>query len=320
MDLPQDLRSRLDAELAGANTADLRRAATRLSARYRGEISDGRIHLDAEADVLAYLAVRLPATYAATRAALGSLAEAREGFSPQTALDLGAGPGTGLWALADCWPELSRVTLIEQSDAARRRGERLAAGAKLPAAAWRTGEVMRALSPELASDIVLLGYVLGELSDAVRADLIARVWPLARDSLLIVEPGTSAGWTRILAVRAQLLALGAHVLAPCPHAFACPLAPPDWCHFAARISRSRLHRMLKEAELGWEDEKFIYLAASRHAPAGGSNRIIGRPQHGKGRVSLKLCTPDGRAVETMLSRRDGERYKSASRAEWGDAL
>ena len=81
--------------------------------------------------------------------------------------------------------------------------------------------------------------------------------------LLIVEPGTTAGWQRILDARAQLIADGAHILAPCPHALACPIAQPDWCHFSARVARSRVHRLAKEAEVPWEDEKFIYLAASR---------------------------------------------------------
>ena len=35
---------------------------------------------------------------------------------------------------------------------------------------------------------------------------------------------------------------GANILAPCPHARPCPLAAPDWCHFSARVARSRLHR------------------------------------------------------------------------------
>ena len=37
---------------------------------------------------------------------------------------------------------------------------------------------------------------------------------------------------------------GAAILAPCPHAQACPLVEPDWCHFVQRLPRSRDHRLL----------------------------------------------------------------------------
>ncbi|TIU19787.1 MAG: methyltransferase type 11, partial [Mesorhizobium sp.] len=93
------------------------------------------------------------------------------------------------------------------------------------------------------------------------------LWRLTSDTLLIVEPGTPAGWQRVLAVRSQLIEAGAHVSAPCPHEAPCPLVPPDWCHFSRRVARSRLHRLAKEADVPWEDEKFIYLAASRQPAA-----------------------------------------------------
>lgn len=320
MELPRVLRARLDDALAGVPADELRAAAERLSERYRGEVRDARMHLDTETSVLGYLAVRLPATYAAIRAALGVITAARPDFAPKTALDLGAGPGTGLWALADYWPEIERVILIEQSQAARGWGEQLAKGAGLPPAIWRSGDLSRSLTPEDASDIVFLGYVLGEIAEGRRRTVIEDIWPLARDTLLIVEPGTSAGWARLLAVRERLLGLGAHILAPCPHAQRCPLEAPDWCHFAARVARSRLHRTLKSGELGWEDEKFIYLAASRHAPVALAPRIIARPRRAKGRVMVKLCMPDGHANETIVSRREVDLYARARRTDWGDTL
>ena len=62
------------------------------------------------------------------------------------------------------------------------------------------------------------------------------------DTLLIIEPGTPAGYARMIALRSQLIASGAHVAAPCPHQAPCPLATPDWCHFAQRLPRSRAHK------------------------------------------------------------------------------
>jgi Mitochondrial small ribosomal subunit Rsm22 len=105
------LRAAVDRALSGRRTADLAAAAAVLSERYRDERRDGRLHVQSDDDALAYLAVRLPATYAALRASFAAIAEARPDFAPKTALDVGAGPGTALWAVADCWPALADALL-----------------------------------------------------------------------------------------------------------------------------------------------------------------------------------------------------------------
>jgi ribosomal protein RSM22 (predicted rRNA methylase) len=138
--------------------------------------------------------------------------------------------------------------------------------------------------------------------------------------LVIVEPGTPSGWMRILSARSLLLAKGAHVLAPCPHALACPLVAPDWCHFSRRVARSRIHREIKEADVPWEDEKFIYLAASRMPGKAAEARVIAPPRRASGRVDLKLCRSDGVAERRLVTRREGEAYKRARRLDWGDLI
>ena len=110
------------------------------------------------------------------------------------------------------------------------------------------------------------------------------MWAKTRDTLLIVEPGTPAGYRRIIALREQLIASGAHVAAPCPHDGKCPLTAPDWCHFTQRLPRSRAHRQIKGAELPFEDEKFIYVALTRAPLARASRPRAGatRRQQGRG--------------------------------------
>ena len=84
--------------LEGVSRKDLERRAAKLSAVYRdGGTSAGIANV---ADGLAYLVTRLPATYAASRAAFARLGEAMPGFSPLRLLDIGAGPGTAAWAAA----------------------------------------------------------------------------------------------------------------------------------------------------------------------------------------------------------------------------
>jgi ribosomal protein RSM22 (predicted rRNA methylase) len=300
---------------------DLAVASAALSQRYRAEGREGPAHIASDRDALAYLATRLPATFAAVRASFAAIVGARPGFAPKTMFDIGAGPGTALWAAVDCWPGLVDAVLVEASPIFRACGERLATEAALPQITWRAANVARERIETVPRDLVTIAYVLNELSPEARSPVLAQAWQATVDTLVIIEPGTPAGWQRILAARQQLIDAGAHVIAPCPHAQACPLAPPDWCHFAERVARSRLHRQAKSAEVPWEDEKFSYIAVSRTpAPGTAAARVIARPRKASGRVTLKLCRSDGAAGEQLFSRRDGELYKRASRSDWGSSL
>lgn len=319
MDLPARLRQAVDAALDGASLAELTEASRRLSQRYRSEVRDGRFHVADELAAKAYLATRMPATYAAVRAAFGAIVTEQPAFAPRTLLDAGAGPGTVLWAAADAWPSLQRATLIEGSPAMRAYGERFAHACGVETA-WTAGDVAAAIDADGAYDLVTLSFVLDELEEAHRDRLVTDLWARTSGLLVIVEPGRPGGWRRILRARDQLLAMNAHLVAPCPHAFRCPLAEPDWCHFAQRLPRSRLHRLAKGGDAPFEDEKFAYVAVSRDPRPLPAARILASPRQGSGKVLLKLCESDGRARERLITRREGAPYKAARRKDWGDSF
>ena len=318
MELPPALRQAVDRQLEGVPLAELRSAAATLSGRYRAELRDGRHHLDSKAAMLAYLATRLPATYAAVRASLGMAAETVPGFAPQTLLDVGAGPGTAMWAARDCWPELRTATLVEASAPARQTGAVLADGHAIRME-WLAADATSGLPGIAPADLVILSYVLDELPPAAIAPLARRLWSLTAGLLVIIEPGTPAGWSRILTVRSALIEAGAHIAAPCPHALSCPLVAPDWCHFSRRVARSRLHRLAKDADVPWEDEKYIFIAASRLPPLRLAARVLAPPRGSSGRIDLKLCQADGSAAQSLVTRRQPE-FRTARRLSWGDAV
>jgi ribosomal protein RSM22 (predicted rRNA methylase) len=317
MDLPPLLRRAVDDVLEGTVLSDLSATAEALSQRYRDERHGAKPHAISGRDALAYLAVRLPATYAAVRASFDAVAEARPDFAPKTALDIGAGPGTALWAASECWPGLADAVLVEASPEFRAYGERLAAGLETPHVTWRVADAAIDAVDCGTRDLVTLAYVLNELSPTVRHSVLQRLWAQTADTLVIVEPGMPAGWQRIHAARSQLIKAGAHVIAPCPHAQACPLQPPDWCHFAVRVARSRVHRQTKRADVPWEDEKFSYLAVSQKPATQAGARVIARPRKAGGHTTLKLCRPDGSASDQVVSRRDGALFKRARSVDWG---
>jgi len=169
------------------------------------------------------------------------------------------------------------------------------------------------------ADLVVASYMIGEIGDGERRTLAELMWEKTRDTLLVVEPGTPAGYARIIALRERLIGLGAHVAAPCPHDGKCPLQPPDWCHFTQRLQRSRAHKQVKGAELPFEDERFAYVALTRAPVALHPSRILAQPVITKVEITAKICAPTGVAV-TKVPRRDKAAYADARRWRWGDVV
>jgi ribosomal protein RSM22 (predicted rRNA methylase) len=317
-DLPAELKAALDARLQGLSRTDTAARAAMISKTYRDGGGSGAIK--SETDALAYALARMPATYAAVTASLNALRQVRPDFAPKSLLDVGAGPGTATWAAAEAFLSLQSFTLVDTNAALRTLALDLARGsARLRGMSYARGQARTALAEAEAADLVVASYVIGELGDTERSALTDLMWAKTRDTLLIVEPGTPAGYRRILALRAQLIAAGGHVAAPCPHDSQCPLVAPDWCHFTQRLPRSQAHKQIKGAELPFEDEKFAYVALTRAPVTQRPSRVLAQPVTTKIEVTAKLCTSDGLAIAKVPRRAKAE-YARARRWRWGDAV
>jgi ribosomal protein RSM22 (predicted rRNA methylase) len=317
-DLPAELKAALDAKLQGLSRAEAATRAAAISKTYRDGGNSGAIAT--EADALAYALARMPATYAAVTASLNALREITPDFAPQTLLDVGAGPGTATWAAGEAFSSLSAFTLVDANSALRALALDLLTGsARLRDCQYHRGEARAKLADSQAADLVMASYLIGELNETERKALTDAMWAKTRDTLLVVEPGTPAGYSRIIALREQLIAAGAHVAAPCPHQDKCPLRPPDWCHFIQRLPRSRAHKQVKGAELPFEDEKFSYVALTRAPVSSPHTRVLAQPDVNKVEVVAKLCTTTGLTF-AKVPRRNKADYARARRWRWGDAV
>jgi ribosomal protein RSM22 (predicted rRNA methylase) len=295
--------------------ARLEAVATRLSETYRaGGPGASRVAHTRE-DVAAYAAYRAPATYAAAIAVLGEVSARFPGWQPSSVLDVGAGPGVASWAAAAVWPDIVRFTLVETEPEMIAAGRRLAPAA-LAAAQWIHGDVSADVE---GADLVLASYVLGELGASSVASVAARLWSRANGAVALIEPGTPAGYRRVIAARSALVAEGGRTAAPCPHDGTCPLVGDDWCHFATRLPRSEAHRAVKGVSRGFEDEKLSYVVVSRWEAQRAAGRVIRPPLIRSGHVHLDICEPDGIA-RRIVSRRDKELYRAARDLRWGDAI
>jgi ribosomal protein RSM22 (predicted rRNA methylase) len=317
-DLPAELRVALEAKLQGLSRNATAERAALISRTYRDGGNSGAIR--SEADALAYALARMPATYAAVTASLNALRELRPDFAPASLLDVGAGPGTATWAAATAFASLEGFTLLDANGALRALALDLGCdSARLNRMSYHRAAARAGLAEAEPADLVVASYMIGEIGDAERTALTEQLWAKARDTLLIVEPGTPAGCARVLALRQQLIASGAHVVAPCPHDGICPLAAPDWCHFTQRLPRLRAHMQIKGAELPFEDEKFSYVALTRNPVERHFARVLAQPVVSKVEVAAKLCTPDGLALTRVPSRAKAN-YGRARRWRWGDAV
>lgn len=316
--LPAELRAALEQKLYGLARADTAARAERISLTYRGGGTSAPI--TSEADALAYAGARMPATYAAVIACLNALCAVRPDFAPATLLDVGAGPGTASWAAAQAFETLQRFTLLDANPALRNLALQLTEVTHLPAIDYRLGDAGKALADAPEAALVIASYVINELSDTARATFADALWRKTTDTLLVVEPGTPAGYARIVALRDRLIAQGARVIAPCPHEAACPLTAPDWCHFVQRLPRSKLHLQLKAADVPFEDEKFSYVALTRAALPQRPARVLAQPEQTKAAITAKLCTPAGKLELAVAPRRDKPAYARFRRLDWGDTV
>ena len=314
--LPADLRAALDAKLESRAREKIVARAAQISKTYR-DGGNSRV-IASEADALAYALVRMPATYAAITACLNALVEVKDDFAPISLLDVGAGPGTASWAAAETFSSLRNFMLLDINAALQTLALELGREhARLAAMTCRRDP--NALDEAEPADLVIASYLIGEVGEVERRALAERLWAKTRETLLVVEPGTPAGYGRIIELRTQLIAAGAHVVAPCPHDGRCPLSAPDWCHFAQRLPRLRAHIQVKGAELPFEDEKFSYVVLTRDPAPMKFSRVLAPPVLNKVEVSAKLCTADGVSF-TKVPRRDKAAYAKARRWRWGEAL
>lgn len=318
--LPDAVRHAIEASAAGVPVALLAKAWAELSAGYRAAPDERpKRHVVSREQRLAYAIARAPATYGAVRAALAAVREVASGLAPESLTDLGSGPGTATWAAAEIFPSLGSVSCVERDGGFIDMGRELAAAGGIASnrsVKWISGDLDSVAIP--SADLVVAGYTLSELPPEHLAAVLERAWAATRMALVLVEPGTPEGHASILRYRDQLILAGAHVAAPCPHARACPMTAGDWCHFAARIDRSSLHRRLKGGEFGHEDEKYAYLAVTREPVSQAPARILRHPRKPPKVVELELCAVDG-LRRAHVGKGHREAWRAARDAQWGDA-
>ena len=325
MELPNYLKNASEKLIEGMNINAMSQSARELSRRYMEESGQGKSLLNRDEEAAVYSLMRMPATFSAVSFALEKVCEMSD-FVPRSLLDAGAGTGGATFAANEFFA-LDSITCLEREPAMENIGKKLFSFGEDKAI--REARYIRAdlveeatkandNSKKYVSDLVISSYVLNEMSMEDRMKVVKWLWDNAEKMLVIIEPGTPVGFANIRRIRDFLMEQGAYVCAPCSQMENCPVTGDDWCHFTVRVQRGKIHKMLKNADVPYEDEKFSYIAFSREPlKMDRCGRIMRHPITLKGRMELSLCTSDGIYTKTV-TKKDNEAYKCAKKADCGD--
>ena len=318
MDIPQELKEVIEKAMHGVEHSKIIDESQNISKKYRENNGTGEKLVTRQSEAIAYAISRMPATCCAVYSALSKILK-NNSFNIKNILDVGAGTGSATWAIKELI-KVNQIICLERENEMRKIGSRLMRGCEgLKNIEWKEFDITKDELNQKA-DLIVTSYVINELKPEDRRNAIKKMWNATNQILLIIEPGTPEGFKHILEARNILLAENAEIISPCPHNKKCPInTETDWCSFYVRVSRGWIQRQAKNGELGYEDEKFSYIAVSK-TPIKQENSIILRhPQIAKGYVKVKLCTKNG-IEEKTYSKKDKEIYKKVRKLDAGDTI
>ena len=193
---------------------------------------------------IAYLQRKMPYHYYVYRRLLNEIKERLPNFKPESALDYGAGLGSGLWAAQHIYGTknaidkegtLNRSAAVEPNVNMRKLGKYLSE--ELNEKAENSILWVDSLSMIPGSggergkfDLIILGYVLQELpTSKQRALVIEALWQRLKDNgvFVLVEPGSPKGFRFVHSFREWIIAKDrseASIVGPCSNHKKCPLA------------------------------------------------------------------------------------------------
>ena len=310
MDIPQELKDEIE-KISINQHAQIIEESQSISKKYRENDGKGKKLVTKQTEAIAYAISRMPATYCAVYTSLShSLRKYAQEIN--SVLDVGAGTGAATWAVTNLINP-QQIKCLEREKEMRKIGSQLMKDHIN--AQWKEFDLIQDEIQENA-DLVITSYVINELTEADREKAITKMWNATKGIFVIVEPGTPEGFSHILQARKILLEKGANIVAPCTHSDECPISKDDWCSFYTRVARTKIQKQAKKGELGYEDEKFSYIAFSK-IPINGNDAVILRhPQINSGYVKVKLCTQNG-IEEKTYTKKDKELYKRVKKLDAG---
>ena len=322
MQIPNLLEYAIEKETEKYNIKDLKEAALNLSKRYMEMKRTGETFLKTDLDTISYSVIRMPATYSAIRTCLEKINELKE-FEINSLLDIGSGTGSAEWAAIDVF-DINDIVCLEREKAMRDLAKNyFSYNEELKNVKFIEADILNEEVKE-CKDLCILSYMINELSEQNRLKVIDKVLKCTNKVLLIVEPGTPEGFENIRKIRDYVFEKGYEIIAPCTGFNGrCDIPKDDWCASSVRVQRTKIHKYLKDAEVGFEDEKFSYIAIStikeKLELENCGRRILRHPKIQNGRIEVKTCLK-GEIKEEVITKKNKEEFKVLKKKSNGDIL
>lgn len=314
--------------LAQQDSDDWVQHAITLHEQYLSRTSGfGRVTLRSVHDVLAYLALRAPATYAQIYSSLTQIQELLPSWQPTKILDLGTGPGTGSWAAKAIWSSIAESISVDEHKEFLRVGKQIENNANLDMDMhWLQADLQKGLPEQLETyDIIIIANVLNELNPKAADKLIGQAFDLCQGILVIIEPGTPAG-SSIIENASRKLSKAGNLLAPyIQNTF---ISKTDYyIHFSQRFIRPEFQRRIRQhmrdtslMASDWEDTKYAYTIISKLNPEVIPwGRCIGQVHIQKGFLEVPILTKDG-IQKVKVMKRNYDQYTFAKDLKWGQLI
>mgnify|MGYP005797981393 FL=1 len=317
MKIPDILENAIEEKLNHVKLTELKQYASQLSEKYMYRERTGDTLLNTEIEALAYSIMRMPATYGAVYTALKHTLERMDG-NIQSVVDIGAGTGAATWAISELL-DTKDIQCFEREQVMLELGKSfMSQNPNLKDVSWKYMDIVED-DLDVKADLVVTSYMLNEIKPEERENVINKLMKSSNHIILIIEPGTPAGFKNIREVQKIAIENGFHIIAPCTFQGVCSLPDRDWCHSIVRMERTKVHKLLKSADLPYEDEKFSYIAISKEKYDNSGIRILRHPMIEKGKITLKVCH-NGEIEDMIVTKKDKELFKMVKKKKCGDMI
>ena len=323
--LPETIEKELSSLLALYESREWIRRAETLHNKYVAERKDmQQDFLKDYQDVLGYLGMRAPATYAQIYGALSLVLENIPHWQPKTLLDIGSGPGTGVWAAHTLWPTITNALCLDQNKHVISLGQLILEKARFPVTTtWKQHDIRYNKGSNDRYDLVIIANVLNELSISDRENVLNYAYNTCKGILLIVEPGTPTGSGIVESIAQQF---DGSLFAPyITNSFV--LRNDYWLHFSQRFIRPefqrRIRQHMRDSSLmasDWEEAKYAFVAIGKIVGQQNAwGRCVGKVRKQKGFLEVPILTKD-QILNVKVMQRHKKQYTFAKNLKWGELI
>ena len=310
MILPVDLQEKINSLYASINKQVLTDSRKGLTSRYKETRESGRSLIDSKTDGLVYAISRMPATYSVVYTLLNNLLE--QGFigDIKTVFDVGSGTGAGYFATKEIFPD-AEISLFERDSNMTQTFKKLEEDKVVNRFDLIRNEF------EAKADLVMTSYVLSEMNEEGRMSSVKKMINASKGYVLLIDTGTPRTYENFMKIKRMVPELGWKVVAPCTTE-KCGLKN-DYCQFYARVERSSLQKMAKDASLSYEDEKYFYLLLAKDEVKAEFPRVIRRPIIKTNVTELKVCSQTG-VRDVAVTKKHKETYKKSKKIKINELI